>query len=137
MFQNYFEINGVKYYTGTVFVTNHMGKQVEATFVSYNTEKSRYVYKIDAKTWLIGKDSFWRNFVDITEKVDTTVRTPVVKRMKDFDINGMFIGWVWYIFLMAISVIFKDAIWLWILISCVFFSWRSKKIKEEGTYIEW
>ena len=61
---------------------------------------------------------------------------PIIKTKKDFQIDGLFLGWMWYIFLMLISVIFNGAIGLWILISIVFFSWRAKKIKREGTYIE-
>lgn len=137
MKQNYFIANGVKYYTGTVFIVHHNGKQVEASFVYYDTEYKKYVYKINDCTWVVGVDDFKARFICVTDKKDNTVSMPVKKKMKEFDIDGLFIGWVWYIFLMAISTIFKGAIGLWILISIVFFSWRADKIKKEGTYIEW
>ena len=61
----------------------------------------------------------------------------IEKRRKDSQIDGLFLGWMWYIFLMLISIVFKEALGLWIFISIVFFKWRSDKIKKEGTYIEW
>jgi hypothetical protein len=62
---------------------------------------------------------------------------PTERKRKDCEIDGLFLGWVWYIFLMAIGTIFNGAIFIWLMISIVFFNWRAKKIKEEGTYIEW
>ena len=56
---------------------------------------------------------------------------------KDTEIDGLVLGWMWYIFLMVIATVFKDALGLWGLISFVFFTWRSDKIKKEGKYIEW
>jgi len=137
MMRNYFDVNGQRYYTGTVFVANDMGNQVEATFISYDIEHSLYIYKIKDCIWRSGDKIFWRKFVTVTNKKNDKVHMPVTKTRKDFEIDGLFIGWMWYIFLMLVSVIFKDVIGLWALISIVFFSWRSKKIKEEGTYIEW
>lgn len=137
MMRNYFEVNGEKYYTGTVFIVKNMGKQVEATFICYNTERSLYVYKIDRCRYYMHNDMFVHNFVCVTDKRNMDARMPVTKTRKDMDIDGLFIGWVWYIFLMALATIFKENIGLWILISVIFFSWRSEKIKKEGTYIEW
>ena len=137
MKQNYFIINGEKYYTGAVFLVHHNGKQVEASFVYYDTDYCKYVYKIKDCTWVVGEKDFKQRFVSIISKRDNTVSMPTQKKMKDFEIDGLFLGWMWYIFLMLISVIFKDAIGLWILISVIFFSWRSNKIKKEGMYNEW
>lgn len=135
--RNYFEVNGKRYYTGTVFIVNNMGKHVEASFICYNDVQSIYVYQIKDCTWRVPEQAFWRNFISVTNMHNSNVHVPVIKTKKDLDIDGLFIGWVWYIFLMLISVIFKDVIGLWIIISVVFFSWRAEKIKKEGTYIEW
>lgn len=138
MKQNYFIVDGKKYYTGTVFIIkNHKGIPVEASFVYYDVDQKLYVYKIGECRHMWSDKYFWSWFVGITDRVDNSVHMPVVKTMKDREVDGLFIGWVWYIFLMLVSAIFNDAIGLWIFISVVFFSWRSKKIKEEGTYIEW
>ena len=52
---------------------------------------------------------------------------------KDTEINGLFLGWVWYIFIMLVVSIFKGAVVGWIVVSFFFFKWR-KKIKEEQTF---
>lgn len=137
MFQNYFNVNGQRYYTGTVFMIQYMGEKKEASFICYNTSRSEFIYKIGNCRWHSRDKYFWEHFVNVTNKVDQNVHMPTYKRKRDVEIDGLFLGWVWYIFLMLISTIFKDAIGLWILISWVFFSWRARKIKEEGTYIEW
>lgn len=141
-YRNYFVYNGKQYYTGTIFIVNEYGKQIEAIFICYNVDTKNYIYKVKNKTidgcrCIVYKKYFYDHLASITDKVDNTVRIPVEKRMKDSQIGGLFLGWMWYIFLMIISVIFKDAIGLWILWSVVFFRWRKKKIKKEGTYVEW
>lgn len=137
MKQNYFIVNGTKYYTGTVFIVKHIGEPAEATFICYDTERKRYVYKVKACTCHVDPKGFQRTFISVTDKQDHEAHMPITKTKKDFEIDGLFIGWMWYIFLMAISTIFYDRIGLWIFISVVFFSWRKKKIEEEGTYLEW
>lgn len=137
MLQNYFNINGKIFYTGTVFIIQDVGKQKEASFICYDTSRSEFVYKIQNCRWHSRDKYFWKHFINVTDKIDKNVHMPTYKQRRDVEIDGLFLGWVWYIFLMLISVIFKDAIGFWILISVIFFSWRSKKIKEEGTYVEW
>ena len=137
MAQNYIDINGTKYYTGSVFILNHMGKHAEATFVYCNSDHNYYFFKINGKDCGMSGEAFNANLVEITNKFNTNVRMPIRKRKNEFEIDGMLIGWAWYIFLMAISFIFKDAFILWILITVIFFAWRAKKIKKDGEYIEW
>lgn len=136
---NYFIVNGQKYYTGTVFVIEEIGGAVEAVFVccAYLMKHTQIVYKIKGKTYFTEVSLFAKRFVRVTNAVDNQVQMPPTKHLKDSDINGLPLGWLWYIFLMVIATIFKGNIVLWILISVVFFSWRSEKIKKEGTYIEW
>ena len=137
MWQNYFEYNGEKYYTGTVFVVRRMGSNVDATFVCYDVQKSWYVYKVGVATIYSTDNMFWSNFVSLTNRVNLNTHVPTLKKRKELDIDGMSIGWTWYIVLMLISSIFKDAVGLWAVISIVFFTWRHEKINKEGTYIEW
>ena len=137
MKQNYFVVNGEKYYTGVVFLVHHNGKQVEASFIYYDTDYCKYVYKIKDCTWVVGIEDFKRRFIATTNKKDNTISMPTKKKKNEFEIDGLFLGWTWYIFLMLTSTIFNDRIGLWILISVVFFSWRSNKIKKEGTYNGW
>ena len=137
--ENYITINGKRYYTGTVFIIDFLGKRQEASFVfRVVTDLSDVcLCKVGDKRWFINTEQLKTILVSIADKIDTSVHMPIEKTMQDRYIDGLFIGWLWYIFLMGISVIFKDAIGLWVLISVIFFSWRNKKIKEEGTYIEW
>ena len=137
MFNDYFEYNGVKYYTGTVLIVPYLSEKVEATFIGHDETNKLYVCKIKNFTIRYPETLFFNQIICITNTSDNSVHTPIQKVRNDSQISGLFIGWVWYIFLMAISTIFNDAIGLWIFISIVFFNWRSKKIKEEGTYIEW
>lgn len=140
--RNYFEYNGKKYYTGTIFVMQNINGPCELTFICYNVDRKALICRPPNPRYVHSEVPIWesvfnKNLVSITNKIDTSVHSPVEKKMKDTQIDGLFLGWMWYIFLMAVSTIFKDAIGLWILWSVVFFSWRKKKIKKEGTYIEW
>lgn len=137
---NYFIVDGNKYYTGTVFKVKYMGKIVDAVFVcTYFASHVYIVYKIkDCGTqYNTPVDMFKDKFVCIAGVVDNETKVPQTKHKRDRDVDGLAIGWLWYVFLMAIATIFKENIGLWILISVVFFSWRNEKIKKEGTYIEW
>lgn len=135
---NYFVVDGKKYYAGTVFKVKEMGEIVDATFVcTYFVSHVNIVYTIKGKRHLVPIQMFKDKFVCITNNTNLEAQTPKTKHIRDRDINGMALGWLWYIFLMALSAIFKDCIGLWILISVVFFDWRNKKIQKEGTYIEW
>lgn len=136
-FLNYFVWNGVKYYTGTVIVVKDMGRQVEATFVCYDKTYNYYVYKIKDGRAMRRLDQFEKSLIEVTNKRNDKVRMPAVKTLKDSQIDGLFLGWVWYIFLMAVSTIFKYNFLWWALISFGFFTMRADKIKKEGEYIEW
>ena len=39
--------------------------------------------------------------------------------------DDMFIGWVWYIVIMLVGVIFKDRLMIWIFATAVFFLWKN------------
>ena len=134
--QNYFVVNGTRHYTGAVFIVNNMGQQSEATFLCYNPSTLKYSYRIKECTWHVNETEFRKNLVCVTDKVNDSVSTPTICTPKDSEINGMFIGWVWYIFCMLISTILNGQIVFWALESLIFFSWRAEK-KKEGTHIEW
>lgn len=140
---NYFIADGKKYYTGTVFKTKYDG---EATFVCLydlrGTQYMNHVYVIyrlasaEGERWT-PMELFANEFVCVTGAVDSEAQMPRTRHIPDSQIPGMALGWMWYIFLMAIATIFKENVGLWILISVVFFGWRHNKIQEEGTYVEW
>lgn len=101
-FLNYFVWNGVKYYTGTVIVVKDMGRPVEAAFVCYDKTYNRYVYKIKDWQCSVYPKQFEELLVEVTDKRNNKVHMPVVKTLKDSQIEGLFLGWMWYIFLMAV-----------------------------------
>lgn len=136
-FLNYFVWKGVKYYTGTVIVINDMGRQTEATFVCYDKTYNYYIYEIKDGRAMRRPDQFEELLIEVTNKRNDKVRMPVVKTLKDSQIDGLFLGWVWYLFLMAVSTIFQYNYLWWALISFGFFTMRADKIKKEGEYIEW
>lgn len=136
-FQNYFVVDGIKYYTGTVFVIKDYHKNLEATFVCYDTECQKYIYKLKHVEYHAHLDYFRDVFVCVTDKVDNSIHFPEEKVLPDSMISGLTLGWAWYIFLMLIATIFKGNVILWILISYVFFDWRKRKIEKEGHYVEW
>lgn len=136
-FQNFFLFNGVKYYTGTIIIINHLGKQSEGSFICYDTEYKKYIYKINESRCQAHLAHFQRNLIKILDKHDPNVQMPRIEHCRDTEINGLFIGWLIYVFLAFLCIIAKNGLLYLIFLSVLFFAWRAKKIKEEGTYIVW
>ena len=137
---DHFFVDGKKCYTGTVFKTKWDG---DAVFVCVYYPQYMHgvhiVYRVLSTNtqWMTPIEMFRDKFVCVTDAVDDRTKMPQTKHVKDSQIDGMALGWMWYIFIMAIVTIFKGQIIWWILISVAFFTWRHNKIQKEGTYIEW
>ena len=148
MIQNYFVHNGQRYYTGTEIIVKQSeefitGRTVDtkATFMYFNTESERVVFRIRSCDHSYPKKMFDKVFVGIGDNVVDweTYKSKVVasnitvqqkhKFSDELRIDGMFFAWFWYIFIMAIAVIFRARIGIWILASIIFFAYRNKKIK--------
>jgi hypothetical protein len=136
MYSNYFIYNEQKYYTGTV-VQLKRGNNVYGAFICHDVVHDYYFFKVQGRREGVRGHDLDRFIITVTEEVNKDVHMPVQKTYKDSDIDGLALGWVWYIFLMAISTIFKGNVCFWIVISVLFFAWRKKIIKEKGTYYEW
>lgn len=136
-FQDYFEANGRKYYTGTVLIVDDYKRGQEATFICYDTERKMYIWQIKEGMCHHYENSFREKLVEITDRVNSDVHLPQVMMRKDCHIDGLMSGWILYIFAMIVSTIFNDRIMMWVIWSVVFFAYRSQKIKEEGTYVKW
>lgn len=151
MKQNYFIHQGVRYYSGTTIIVKQNDKisgrvfDVKATFVYYDTESDRYAFSINRLTNIYPKKDFDRVFVGVTEDIvrehDTNelmnkwAYTQGNKKhtlIEELSVEGMFIAWVWYVFIMIVAVIFNDRIGIWLFASIIFFNYRSKKLKEAG-----
>lgn len=130
------------YFSGQVFIVRYMGKEMEAAFICVDKEKL-WVY-IQLMDWKYNHRLTLKSFqelnnilIGVTDKVNPHVHCPKCVIPKDSEIPGLPLAWAWYIFLMAISTIFKDAIGLWILYSVVFFGYRHGKRKTAGVGYIW
>lgn len=138
---NYFVVNGKKYYTGTVFIIKEGNcKPVEAVFICYDTQYNKYVYKHQDNLYCrhrLDAKKFAQWFVRLTGSVNNKVRMPRLVCLKDSQINGLPLGWLWYIVLMLFGTIFVGRIIWWSAVSVIFFRWRQQKIEKEGQIYEW
>lgn len=143
MYQDYFEYDGVQYPSGTqikLLKTMYNGQvNTELAYFMYVNKKSGTVWCQMAYTGQnrgCSMDKFMAQFGGVTGKIDPSIHPPQCKQLKDSQIPGMMLGWLWYIVIMAVAVIFKEAIGIWVIASIVFLNWRKNKIEKEGYYVE-
>lgn len=108
------------------------GQIIDAMYTG-TTNDGRYIMRYSQNNKLhvgIYSESELKNIVVSNKR---TYNGMVKHVPKDIEINKLFLGWVWYIFLMIVVSIFKGGVVGWGLISFFFFSWR-KKVKAEATY---
>jgi hypothetical protein len=151
MRQNYFLYQGVRYYSGTTIIVKENDKisrrvfNTKATFIYYDTERDKYAFSINGCTNIYPKQDFDRVFVGVTEDVvckqdandlmNKWIHTQENKKhtlTEELSVEGMFVAWVWYVFIMAVAIIFNDRIGIWLFASIIFFNYRKKKLKEAG-----
>lgn len=152
---DYFEYNGIRYYTGSKFKCNNFVKtnvqlfpEIEVTFVKYNKKSNicRIRSNVAMCEFEFALSTFTDNIICVTcPKTKEVVNKTNEKYENDKQYyhwiedgedcykakpDGLAIGWMWYIFLMAIAAIFNGVLGLWALITFDFVKWRKKKIKE-------
>ncbi len=144
MKQNYFVYNDVRYDTGTIVILSRFNVysrkvcDTKAKFLWYDAELKRYSVEIYGKEYIYKEDDFNKNFIGIyeTNKTTSIMQREIKQKTHTFsdelNIDGLLIAWIWYVFIMAVAVIFYARIWIWILASIVFFNYRCKKLKEAG-----
>lgn len=152
---DYFDYNGIRYYTGSKFKCNNflgtnvqLFPEIEVTFVKYN--KKSNICRVHSNVAMCEFEFQLEVFVSniicvICPKTKEVTNNTNEKYKNDKNYyhwvedgedcyktkpDGLVIGWMWYIFLMAIATIFYANIGLWALITAVFVKWRKKKIKE-------
>ena len=142
MKQEYFIYNGKKYNSGTIIIVDHFCicacklYRAKAEFLYYDTEEDKYAYKIYGEVIIDKGDNFKKNFHGVYDKnavkpmINTTPKIPTFK--DELNIDGLFLAWLWYVFIMVVAIIFYDRILIWILESIIFFNYRNKKLKEAG-----
>lgn len=141
---DYFEYNGVRYYSGTKFTMKepvYESAIVKARYEenSVNGESVLVVYEPIGKVVkgqkgiFIKKEKLSDVIVEILDGNYYTELEQSKQYIPDSKIPELVIGWMMYLFIMAGLTIFNDR-WLgWIAVSIYFFNWR-KKIKEKNTY---
>lgn len=148
--QYYFMYKGRKIETGTVLKIRPWHSCIgeahveEITFEWYVPESDLYVFKYTStygtKGVGIHGDEFKKIFIAPTNKMNEYVVRDHKMRMesnkltfgKELQIDGMFIAWLWYIVLMAVTFIFNGFYLYWAVISICFFIYRYGKLKDEG-----
>lgn len=152
---DYFDYKGTRYYTGSKFKCKNFIKkdillfpEIEITFIKYN-KKSDICFihsNIAACDFMFLLDVFMNNIVSV---IAPKTRDVVVDRNKVYKNNKeyyhwvedgedcykqkpdcLLIGWMWYVFIMGIAVIFNGRLFIWALATYTFVKWRKKKIKE-------
>ena len=138
---NYFEFKGARYPVGTVVkITEKEMKRIGADN-PYITILNHYENSDGTHSCLILKsyndwgvvkscemNTFFNNFEDIVEEVTLLPTIQAGNRYKDKEVDVMLYGWIFYILIMLVSVLFKDFIYIWIIVSVVFWIWRKGKL---------
>lgn len=137
-----FDYKGVRYYAGTKFKMKiKYDEIVEAVFVERNDcnagkimvrYKSKYnkcIYSI-----YINKADLDNIILEICDGNYYDELEAKKHYRKDSEVPIVKMGWIMYIFIMCLLVIFKDAWMGWIAATWFFFTWRHKKLKEEYYY---
>lgn len=142
MKQDYVVCKGNRYNSGDtmsiLWYTNGCtnARPYTGVFLNCDEEKDEYNFIVDGISYCYNKVCFCQMVCSKDAQNNNKCETnKFIKRntLKDeLNINGLFIAWIWYIFIMAISTIFYDRIGLWILVTCIFLSYRKKKLKEAG-----
>lgn len=138
---DYFIYNGDKYRAGTQFIMKYNGEEVTARFIRRISSYSIDVVLIGNKQEILRVMSIKDD--DLNEKIIEIIPLNYYDEMeahkrylKDSQVPELVIGWILYISIMLILLIFKDRIIGWIFVSAYFFSWRHKKREEVGTYYD-
>lgn len=145
MREKYFIYKGIKYQSGTILkIKPTSGKAnpfpkifEEATFMFYNTDAEKYCIQVGETIYVLSEKGFNDILINPTQKNNIKYIEKVAEETRwtfgrELAIDGMLVAWIWYIFLMSISIILKGAIVYWFLISIIFFRYRDKKLREEG-----
>ena len=140
MKQDYVIYKGVRYNSGDKihilwYTDGHRNvRNYTGIFVDCDEEKDEYRFTVDGILYRFNKTCFYQTIRNEPVQMSTQVKKEPLKATfkNELCIDGLLIAWMWYVFIMAIAVIFYDRIGIWILASVIFFNYRKKKLKEEG-----
>lgn len=143
MKQDYFIYNGIKCTSGTTIRIKQFncvtGKlhEANAIFIAYYIDSCEYELKIDNSICMYPQKRFNMVFCGVVGQNIIKHNQPKIEKKKatfkdELCIDSLLIAWMWYVFIMVVAVIFYDRVGIWIFASVMFFSYRKKKLKEEG-----
>ena len=146
MRQKFFIYKGKKYPSGAILkIKPTVGRTAypypvkfeEGTFVCYDTQTLHYFVKVGGTMNLLSEKGFLDLLVEPTDRINHEFLAKVAEESRwtfsrELAIEGMPLAWLWYIFLMGITLIFNGALVYWTIISVIFFTHRNKKLKEAG-----
>lgn len=123
--KKYMKYHGKYYDVGTKVRIKSEGKIIEATFLGWSSDRSFDCEFYGSKTYKFScVDKYIVEIIEpvypkLTE-VPTTATNPNAPPSWEIEI-----GWVWYILIMVVGVIFKDRWIIWIAATIYFFVWKS------------
>jgi hypothetical protein len=141
--QNYFIYNDNRYEAGTIVVLSrfdYISRRVcdtKVKFLWHDAEAKEYSVEIYGKEYIYTEEFFCDNIIEIYDpnKPIINMHANNVKThtfLDELNVDGLFIAWMWYVFIMAVGTIFYDRVGIWIFTSIIFFRYRNKKLKEAG-----
>lgn len=137
MKKDYVIYKGKKYNSGDTIRINWYTRGYKAgkfpytgTFLDCDEEKDEYRFIVNGQTYCYNKICFYKTMRDGKEKKPAEKKKATFK--DELNIDGLFIAWMWYIFVMGLSIIFNCRVIIWICASLIFFDYRKTKLKEAG-----
>lgn len=119
---------GICYNVGTrlKFKPSYWSDPIEGK-VEYISHHTVFIQLTDGSKWKLSKvQSLDNTITEIIEPVYYEEHPIVYKRSGAHPSEeSVFIGWVWYIAIMLIGVIFKDKFTIWVFATAAFFLWKN------------
>ena len=141
--KKYFDYRGERYWSKSIIkvrVKNNITNEIceKNGEFCYVLDDNKYVININGDSLILSMEEFYCMLVDVVCNGNTIPNIENMPEKKtltfkdELSIDGLLLAWIWYVFIMAVAVIFKDCIGIWVLTSMIFFNYRNKKLKEAG-----
>lgn len=152
MFQRYFVYKGKRYPSGTIIKMRFQHNACNASsehMMAFSSVSGDNIYAcleiVLRKTHCFSEEQFFAAIIEITDQMhpafveDAKKRQMLIEKYRrkptfaeQMNIPGLGLACIWYIIVMVVAIIFNDCIGIWIFASVIFFSYRKKKLREEG-----
>lgn len=142
MKQSYIIYKGVQYNSGDTinilwYTNGYKNARLHtAVFLDCDEEKDEYRFVVDGTTYCYNRICFYKTIYSNkheeieSQNVNFVAHHPTFK--EELNIDGMLYAWMWYVFIMALAIIFNGREVIWVVVSIIFFSYRNKKLREAG-----